>query len=64
MAEPTEGGKMNVLLLMDKKVLEQVDDFRFAQRIPTRAEAMRRLIDLGLALAKPRAKKAKAKKGA
>jgi metal-responsive CopG/Arc/MetJ family transcriptional regulator len=60
MAQPTEGGKMNVLLLVEKKLLERVDDFRFAQRIPTRAEAMRRLIELGLVSAKP---KAKAKKG-
>jgi len=29
--------------------LARLDDWRFAQRLPTRAEAVRRLIELGLA---------------
>ena len=49
MAKPEEGSKMNVLLLMEKDLLAKVDDFRFSNRIPTRAEAMRRLIQMGLA---------------
>jgi hypothetical protein len=64
MAKPTEGEKMNVLLLMEKKLISRVDDFRFANRIPTRTKAMRQLIELGLASGKARAKKAKTKKGA
>jgi metal-responsive CopG/Arc/MetJ family transcriptional regulator len=69
MGEPAEGGKMNVLLLLEKNVLARVDDFRFANRINTRAEAMRQLIEIGLAqstkkatAAKPRAA-AKPKQG-
>lgn len=49
MSEPAEGGQMNVLLLLKKNVLARVDDFRFANRINTRAEAMRQLIEMGLA---------------
>ena len=29
--------------------LERLDDWRFAKRLPTRAEAIRRLLDIGLA---------------
>ena len=60
MGEPAEGGKMNVLLLVEKTLLDQVDDFRFANRIASRAEAMRQLIQLGLAqTGKPRAPRKK-----
>lgn len=50
---------MNVLLLMDKKLLARVDDFRFENRVPTRAEAMRLLIEKGLETAKPKKGRAK-----
>lgn len=31
-----------------RELLERVDDFRFANRIPSRAEAVRRLVEDGL----------------
>lgn len=53
--------------------LERLDDWRFAKRLPTRAEAIRRLLELGLAAdaagwspeapPKKAPKKATAKKG-
>ena len=62
MAEPKEADKMNILLLIEKKLVTRVDDFRFANRIPTRTEAMRRLLELGLAQTEKRPPKAKGKK--
>jgi metal-responsive CopG/Arc/MetJ family transcriptional regulator len=37
-----------VIILMDPKLIAQIEDFRFEQRIPTRAEAIRKLIEIGL----------------
>jgi len=59
MGEPAEGGKMNVLLLLEKNVLARVDDFRFGNRINTRAEAMRQLLEIGLAHSTKKATAAK-----
>ena len=49
---PTERPK--VLITLDEEVLEQVERFRFesrpyyGNRIPSRSEAVRKLIDIGL----------------
>jgi metal-responsive CopG/Arc/MetJ family transcriptional regulator len=40
--------KPKVLITFDKQLLNRVDDFRFENRINTRSEAIRRLIDEGL----------------
>jgi hypothetical protein len=46
-------------------LLTAIDDYRFAQRMPSRAEAIRRLIEAGLrAVAAPVPKAAARKKGA
>jgi metal-responsive CopG/Arc/MetJ family transcriptional regulator len=38
---------------MPKSLVKAVDDFRFSNRMPSRAEAIRRLIELGLAAKRP-----------
>ena len=40
--------KPKVLITFDEHLLNRVDDFRFENRINTRSEAIRRLIDEGL----------------
>ena len=40
--------KPRILLTLDKELLERIDDFRFDNRINTRSEAIRRLIDEAL----------------
>ena len=37
-----------VITPMSESMVKAIDDFRFAERIPSRAEAIRRLIELGL----------------
>lgn len=37
-----------IITPMPQKLLAEVDDFRFERRLPSRAEAIRRLIELGL----------------
>jgi metal-responsive CopG/Arc/MetJ family transcriptional regulator len=37
-----------ILITFDEQLLKRVDDFRFENRINTRSEAIRRLIDEGL----------------
>jgi metal-responsive CopG/Arc/MetJ family transcriptional regulator len=44
---PTE--KPRLLLTIDENLLERIDDFRFNNRINTRSEAIRRLIEEALA---------------
>jgi len=39
---PTD--KPKILLTIDKDLLEQIEDFRFENRVNTRSEAIRRLI--------------------
>lgn len=39
------------LLQIDPGLIDRIDDYRFAHRISSRAEAMRRLLALGLAAA-------------
>jgi hypothetical protein len=41
-----------VIILMNPKLLERIEDFRFTHRISTRAEAIRELIETGLRHAK------------
>jgi len=40
--------KPRILLTVDAELLERIDDFRFGNRIGTRSEAIRRLIDEAL----------------
>ena len=42
-----------VITPMPKSLVKAVDDFRFSNRMPSRAEAIRRLIELGLAAKRP-----------
>jgi metal-responsive CopG/Arc/MetJ family transcriptional regulator len=43
---PTE--KPKIIFVADPELLERLDDFRFENRINTRSEAIRRLIDEAL----------------
>jgi len=52
---PTD--KPKILLLIDENLLKRVDDFRFENRINTRSEAIRRLIEEGLKKIKKQEKK-------
>ena len=36
--------KPQILLTLDNDLLERIDDYRYGNRIPTRSEAVRRLI--------------------
>jgi metal-responsive CopG/Arc/MetJ family transcriptional regulator len=44
MAEP----KKPILLYLDDEMLQKVDDYRFKNRIASRNEALRNLIEIGL----------------
>lgn len=47
-------------LMVTRSEAEAIDSFRYASKIPSRAEAIRRLIELGLEAAKrPSARKGK-----
>ena len=43
---PTD--KPKILMVLGKGLLKRVEDFRYSNRIPTRSEAIRRLIEEGL----------------
>jgi hypothetical protein len=43
-SEPTE----RIHIEMPKELIERIDDFRFERRLPSRAEAIRQLIEAGL----------------
>jgi len=43
---PTE--KPKVLITLEDELLERIEDFRYGNRIPSRAEAVRKLIEEGL----------------
>ena len=43
---PTE--KQRILITLDEDLLKRIDDFRFENRINSRSEAVRRLIEEGL----------------
>ena len=47
-----EANSERVITPMSKSLIAAVDDYRFANRAPSRAEAIRRLIELGLEAAK------------
>jgi metal-responsive CopG/Arc/MetJ family transcriptional regulator len=40
--------KPQILLTLDEELLERIEDYRYGNRIPTRSEAIRRLIDEAL----------------
>lgn len=40
--------KPQVLLTLDDELLERIEDYRYENRIPTRSEALRNLIKIGL----------------
>lgn len=46
-------------LMVTRSEAAAIDDFRFGQRLPSRAEAIRRLIELGLEKAAEQREKAK-----
>ena len=37
-----------ILITLNKKLIEKVDDYRYENRIPSRSEAIRRLLDEAL----------------
>lgn len=43
---PTD--KPKIILVMEEELIERIDDFRFGNRINSRSEAIRRLIEEGL----------------
>ena len=43
-----ESNSERVITPMPPSLVTAIDDFRFANRVPSRAEAIRRLIELGL----------------
>lgn len=43
---PTENPK--IFFVADNKLIERLDDFRYGSRIPSRSEAIRRLLDEAL----------------
>jgi metal-responsive CopG/Arc/MetJ family transcriptional regulator len=48
MAKPPSQTVDRIVAPMRRELVERIDDFRFARRIPSRAEAIRRLIEAGL----------------
>jgi hypothetical protein len=44
----TDNKDQRVIIPMSAAMVEAIDDWRFANRIPTRAEAIRRLLELGM----------------
>jgi len=47
-----EPNSERIITPMPQSLVQAIDDFRFNQRAPSRAEAIRRLIELGLEAAK------------
>ena len=47
-----EANSERVITPMPKSLLQAIDDYRFTERQPSRAETIRRLIKLGLQAAK------------
>ena len=56
---PTE--KPKIILVMEEDLLNRIDDFRFENRINSRSEAIRRLIEEGLKASDPSIQKSKKK---
>ena len=42
--------KPQILLTLDEELLERIEDYRYGNRIPTRTEAIRRLLKEALKL--------------
>ena len=53
---PTE--KPKILFVADEKLIQKIEDFRYGNRIPSRSEAIRLLVEAGLK-AKPKTPKKK-----
>ena len=51
--------KPRVLLTIDEELLRRLDDFRYGNRIPTRSEAIRRLLEEALKRYEKKANKLK-----
>lgn len=49
--------KPKIIFVMEDDLIKRVDDFRFDNRINSRSEAVRQLIEAGLVTSKPKAKK-------
>lgn len=49
--------KPKILFVMDKELLRRIDDFRFDNRINSRSDAVRQLIEAGLNVKKQKSKK-------
>lgn len=51
--------KPKMLFVLEQELIDRIDDYRFDNRINSRAEAIRRLIEAGLKAesSKPKAKK-------
>lgn len=49
-----EPNSERIITPMPKSLVAAIDDYRFAQRSPSRAQTIRRLIELGLEAAKLR----------
>jgi len=54
-AMPTE--KPKIILVMENDLLSRIDDFRFENRINSRSEAVRKLIEEGLKKSEKKPKK-------
>ena len=57
MAMPTK--QPVVTMIFSKELLERVEDYRYANRIPTRTEAIRQLLEKGLKHSEKQTKKQK-----
>ena len=49
--------KPKILFVVDDELLARIDDYRYANRIPSRAEAIRRLVEASLATTEKAPKK-------
>ncbi len=49
--------KPRILITLDDQLLENIDDFRYKNRIPSRTEAIRRLLEEALKKYKKKPKK-------
>ena len=48
MTSMSETNSERIITPMPKSLVEKIDDYRFKERIPSRAEAVRRLLEKGL----------------
>ena len=53
-ADSVTGKKQRIAVSVPRELVERIDDFRWAQRLESRAEAIRRLLEDGLAANKRR----------